>query len=176
MSWYCSILLLFISASSSSHAAECVYAPKPSKDNPYPELSPQGECGRLVNHDTFVLNREHFDNLYFSEHGLASIRYEGLIFYVSRTGKITRTHYFDNGADYFVEGVARTISSKKFGYIDRQLNVVIKPEYDFAFPFKNGVAIVCNGCRPEPDGEHKRVVGGKWGAINKSGQVVVPLK
>jgi len=52
----------------------------------------------------------HFKNIYFDKHGLASIIFDGVIFYVSKSGKVVRTHFFDNGADYFVEGVARTIS------------------------------------------------------------------
>jgi len=170
------IILVIIMNSSNLYAAECIYVPKQTPDNPYPELSSHGKCGQLTDQDTFQLSDEHFNNLYFSEDGLASILYDGAMFYVSKSGKTVRTYYIDNGADYFVEGVARTILNNKFGYIDEQLNVVINPEYDFAFPFENGMAVVCNGCRSEPDGEHKIVVGGKWGVINKFGKVVVPLK
>ena len=53
--------------------------------------------------------------------------------------------------------------------------IVIMPEYDFAFPFINGMAIVCNDCRSESDGEHKVMVGGRWGVINKVGMVILPL-
>jgi len=64
----------------------------------------------------------------------------------------------------------------KYGFIDKMLNVVIKPEYDFAFPFRDGVAIVCNACFSAAEGEHKNVVGGKWDLIDRAGKVVVPLK
>ena len=162
--------------SNSLNAAECIYVPKQTTENPYPELSPQGNCGQLLTQDTFQLGESHFNKLYFSKNGLASFFYEGSVFYVSKAGKVVRAYFFDNAADYFVEGVARTILNNKFGYIDEQLNVVIKPEYDFVFPFKNEVAVVCNGCRFEPDGEHNIVVDGKWGAINKSGKIVIPIK
>ena len=138
-------------------------------------MSTQGQCGQLIDQDTFQLNKSHLNNLYFSKNGLASVIYEGAIFYVSKTGEVVRTHFYDNGADYFVEGVARTILDGKFGYIDQQLNIVIMPEYDFAFPFINGMAIVCNDCRSESDGEHKVMVGGRWGVINKVGMVILPL-
>lgn len=177
MKLYHLIALALILVTNSPYAAECIYVPKQSPNNPHPELSPQGKCGQLINRrDTLQLDKNHFNNLYFAPNGLASIWYDGAIFYVSKKGKVARTHFYDNGADYFVEGVARTISNNKFGYIDEQLNIVIKPEYDFAFPFKNGTAVVCNGCQPESDGEHTIVVGGKWGVINRDGKVVTPLE
>ena len=59
--------------------------------------------------------------------------------------------------------------------MDEKLNVVIKPVYDFAFPFEKGVAIVGNGCSFVPNGEYTGVDGGKWGAINKKGEIVYPV-
>ncbi len=170
------LLLVTISVGNSLYAAECIYVPKQTPGNPYPELSPQGQCGQSIDQDTFQLNKSHLNNIYFSKNGLASVIYEGAIFYVSKTGKVVRTLFYDNGADYYVEGLARTISNGKYGYIDQQLNIVIIPKYDFAFPFINGIAIICTDCKSEADGEHKIMVGGKWGVINKAGKLVMPLK
>jgi len=175
MKTYHSVIFAVLLISNNLNAAECIYVPKQTIENPYPELSPQGICGQLITQDTFQLEKSHFNKLYFSKNGLASFFYEGSMFYVSKAGKVVRTYFFDNGADYFVEGVARTILNNKFGYIDEQLNVVIKPEYDFVFPFKNGIAVVCNGCRFELSGEHNKIAGGKWGVINKSGKIVIPI-
>jgi hypothetical protein len=158
------------------YAAECFYVPKQSAHNMFPELSPQGECGVLINQDTFKVNEKHFKKLDFSDNGLTSIRYKKLIFYVSKSGKVVRTHFFDNGADYFSESMARTILNNKFGFIDKNLRIVIKPEYSFAFPFKSGVAIVCNDCKSISNGEHKEFIGGVWGVINNSGKIMIPLK
>jgi hypothetical protein len=72
--------------------------------------------------------------------------------------------------------LARTISHGKFGYIDRKLTVVIKPEYDVAFPFRNGRAIVCTGCVTVAEGEHRAVKGGTWGLIDKTGAIVIPVR
>lgn len=85
---------------------------------------------------------------------------------------------FDNGPDDFAEGLARTTRSGKIGFIDRQLSEVIAPSWDFAFPFEDGVAVVCQGCRPHPvgDGEHSEVRGGSWGTIDRSGAIVVPVE
>ena len=49
----------------------------------------------------------------------------------------------------------------KYGYIDATGRVVIKPQYDGALPFTEGLAAVS--------------VGKKWGFIDSSGKVIVPL-
>ena len=176
MKYYQIIIIITLVFSSSVYATECYYVSKPTSTTPFPELSSQGECGKLINQDTFQLKKKHFNKLYFSNNDLAVFLYGNSIFYVSKSGKIARTHFIDNGPDYFNDGLARTISKNKYGYIDEQLNIVIKPEYDFVFPFENGKAIVCNNCVIESDGEHNVVVNGTWGVINTNGNIVVPLK
>ena len=153
-------------------AEECIYTAEKSHDNPYPESSPQGECGKLLDDDNFQIYQSHLDRLLFSADGLAPVFVGEKAFYVTKAGTSARVHYFDNGADYFVEGLTRTISKGKYGFMDEKLNVVIKPVYDFVFPFEKGLAVVCNGCIFLPDGEHTMVSGGKWGAINKKGEIV----
>ena len=97
-------------------------------------------------------------------------------FYVNESGFIRRAKFFDNGADYFEEGLARTKVKGKIGFFDKDLKIVIPPIFDFAFPFKNGISIVCMGCKSQKDGEHWSVIGGKWGTINKKGEIVSALK
>src|SRR5262245_58232100 len=50
----------------------------------------------------------------------------------------------------------------KFGYIDESGRVVIKPQFDSAYPFSEGLAAV--------------QVGNKAGFIDESGQIVIPLQ
>lgn len=50
----------------------------------------------------------------------------------------------------------------KVGFADANGNEVIKCTYESAFPFKNGVAIVCKS--------------GKYGIIDQTGKIVLPLK
>ena len=50
----------------------------------------------------------------------------------------------------------------RVGFADSKGNVVIDCKYESAFPFSNGVAVVCKS--------------GKYGMINTSGTVVLPLK
>lgn len=82
--------------------------------------------------------------------------------------------FFDNGPDYFSEGLARSISkSGKVGFLDESLVTVIREEYDFATPYRRGLALACNGCRTEDlQSEHLSVVGGDWLVLNKFGKVL----
>jgi len=109
------------------------------------------------------------DNLsyLYSEYGL---------FYFNKSGKLRRTINYDNGPDYFESGLARTQWNEKIGFFNKALEIVIAPQFDFAFPFKNGVSLVCNGCVKKRDGEHSFMVKGLWGFIDLSGNVIVPIK
>jgi hypothetical protein len=111
--------------------------------------------------------------LTFSE-GPAVIAIGERLFYVDRRGRTAEALPFDNGADPFVEGRARTIRSGKVGFIDPDLRIVVPARWDFAFPFHGGIAVVCDGCRTTAEGEHRRIEGGRWGYVDRTGQPVVP--
>ena len=57
-------------------------------------------------------------SLKFDKYGLATVWTNGF-YYVRRDGRMARVLQFDNGADYFVEGFARTVAGGKIGFIDR---------------------------------------------------------
>lgn len=87
--------------------------------------------------------------------------------------------WFDNGPDYFSEGLMRFVgNNNKVGFADKNGNIVIEPKHDFVDFFQYGYADFCNGCRWEyaskDDYEHRVVVGGTWGKINKKGEIVKP--
>ena len=91
----------------------------------------------------------------------------------ARDGKTVTALTFDNGPDYFREGLARIVDQGKIGFVDESLQAVIAPFWDFAFPFEGGVAVVCMGCRQVSDGEHVSMDGGGWGIIDHRGSVLV---
>ena len=88
-------------------------------------------------------------------------------------GKMAPALAFDNGPDYFREGLARTQKNNRIGFVDESLEIVVETVWDFAFPFENGLAIVCSGCRQVKDGEHTSIEGGEWGYIDSSGVMLV---
>lgn len=57
---------------------------------------------------------------------------------------------------------ANTMQGEKYGYVDKDNNWVVKPEYDRAEPFRHGYARVQNN--------------GKWGLVNTRGDLIVPCK
>jgi hypothetical protein len=124
--------------------------------------------GNVVIQPEFQLARE------FSAEGLAAVvDGKGWAYIDSRGRVVIRPFVFENGPDYFSEGLARFVLRGKFGFFNKQGHVVIDPAFDFARPFRNGAAAVCSGCSLKSDGEHSLVVGGKWGFIDSSGRVIV---
>jgi hypothetical protein len=82
----------------------------------------------------------------------------------------------DNGADSFADGLARSPVGGKIGFIDRNLALVIPARYDGAFPFADGWAVVCIGCKLVTEGEHSWYAGGSWGCIDRHGHERAPFK
>ena len=132
-------------------------------------------CTRTDASGHLTVPPRHVHSLKFDKYGLATVWTSGF-YYVTRDGRMARVLPFDNGADYFVGGLARTEVRGKVGFIDRKLRVVIPPRYDFAFPFNGGTAVVCNGCKETSDGgEHKSMVGGQWSIIDRHGREIPAL-
>ncbi len=113
----------------------------------------------------------------FSAQGIAAVVDEQGWAWIDHTGQVlVRPLVIDNGPDYFREGVARFRRDGKVGFFDRHGKIVIKPGYEFAMPFFEGRAAVCDGCAEVEEGEHRAVRGGKWGYIDAGGKLVVPLQ
>ena len=93
------------------------------------------------------------------------------------SGRTAPALWYDNGPDYFVEGLARSPRDGKVGFVNERLELVVPREWDFAFPFADGVARVCTGCavRREEGDEHSEVVGGSWGYVDREGRLLVPV-
>lgn len=68
---------------------------------------------------------------------------------------------FDNGPDYWEEGLRRYVENGKIGFVDALGNKVIIAQWDFATPFYNGYAKVFEGGwkkKYDKGGEHWSVV------------------
>ncbi len=78
---------------------------------------------------------------------------------------------FDNGPDYASDGLFRIISNNKIGYADEITGkIIIKPQFDCAFPFENGIARVGSNCVTHANGEHHYWTSDNWLYIDKSGR------
>lgn len=70
---------------------------------------------------------------------------------------------YDNGPDYIEEGLFRIVDDKGLiGFSDTLGNIIIKPQYKFAFPFEDGKAKVTNKGRSKAVGEHSYWKSRKW--------------
>ena len=134
------------------------------------------------------LKRSYLARLRYDRDGLASVmlfngtdtrKYQW--YYVRRGVTPVAVESMDNGPDYFEDGLARARVGGKIGYIDRKLNLVIPATYDGAYPFRDGVAVVCTACTYVSDptateGERGWYRGGQWGRIDRRGRVVSPFR
>jgi WG containing repeat len=133
--------------------------------------------GENAKGDLFIAP-EFLKELMFDSHGLAVVRSarNGWM-YVSRTGKvlIKGVPVMDNWADSFHDGLVRIVSNGKYGFANREGQMVIPPIYDGAMNFENGRAVVCNGCESRPangEGEYHFFAWGTWFRINTKGRVL----
>lgn len=80
---------------------------------------------------------------------------------------------FDNGPDEISEGLFRIVKNKKIGYADFETGkIVIQPQFDCAFPFKNAAAKVSIDCKTESAGEHSAWISDHWYYIDKKGKKI----
>ncbi len=80
---------------------------------------------------------------------------------------------FDNGPDEASNGLFRITENNKIGYADAATGaIVIKPQFDCALPFEEGVAKVSNTCTTLKIGEYGTWVSDNWHYIDKTGMKV----
>ncbi len=110
--------------------------------------------------------------------GLATFFIDGRWFYVRHDGASLGVLAYDNGADMWSSGLVRGRHQGKIKYFDRSLQPAIDTAFDGAWPFEGDHAVVCQGCREAPaDGdEHRAIIGGAWGVIDRHGRPVVPIE
>ncbi len=82
---------------------------------------------------------------------------------------------YDNGPDYINDGLFRIIKNKKIGFANEQGEIIINPTYDFAEFFVKGISVVNLGGRKIYNGENWFWIDGKWGVINKKGEVIIDI-
>jgi len=131
-----------------------------------------------------------FSNVYeFNKFGITDVKLPDdpwRWYKINKTGKIlVQASFSDNGPDYYVSGFSRFTKNGKIGFVNLQGNIVVPAKFDWATPFffSAPISIVCIGCAPEAeDLSHKggcgcdlAIIGGKWGAIDSTGQLVIPL-
>lgn len=126
------------------------------------------EQGRLTL-DASARARLEYDNL-----GLAAVYAGDSFHYVSRQERTQAVITWDNGPDHVEEGLLRGRVGDRIAYFNATLDQAVPGTYDFGWPFSDGTAQVCNGCRRgTPDGDgHTPMEGGEWFHIDRQGRRV----
>ncbi|MEI8320428.1 MAG: WG repeat-containing protein [Alphaproteobacteria bacterium] len=133
--------------------------------------------GHIVIRPQFIMASE------FTEFGIAHVFFESTKwrpFTIDKTGKVLLENFlFDNGADYYCNGLSRFVKNGKIGFIDRKANIVIPAQFEWVtgFVFNVPVAVVGKGCKYVDQGaEYPTLEGGKFGLINQQGGIIVPIE
>lgn len=120
------------------------------------------------------LSADTLAQLPYDVHGLAAISAADSFHYVTRDGRTQAVITWDNGPDYLQEGLLRGRIGDRIGYFNAHLEPAFSATFDFGWPFSDGVAQVCNGCRRGATGQdgHTPMEGGEWFHIDRRGHRV----
>ena len=77
---------------------------------------------------------------------------------------------FDNGPDYFSEGLTRVKRNGKIGFGNERGEIIVPCQYAFAHPFENGLSKVTYEATKIREGEHTRIVSDDWFWIDRTGK------
>jgi hypothetical protein len=136
-------------------------------------LNPSGKVNDLQ-----VKLEGKYDTIFDFSDGLARFRiggskwaasdmvYGGKVGYISKVGKVVINAELPEEAHDFKEGLALVRVNGKFGYIDKSGKYAIAPQFDYAYDFSEGLAVVNHGLSQRSHGKN--------GYIDKSGRWVIP--
>lgn len=175
MTWMASFVTVFlgVAAGSPDFPLDCLYGSRE------PTAGLESHPGCAVREGGRVrVSEAHLAQMSFSEEGLASALIDRQWYYLRRDGKLLPVLTYDNGPDSFSEGLTRSLVDGKMAYFDAELRQVVAPKYDWGWPFEDGRALVCLGCKAgAPDGDgHTSIKGGRWSYIDKNGTEVAEAK
>ena len=123
----------------------------------------QYQWGIGVYGNTVCIRRN--DWLQHPQRGLERVNSEGYVLY--------EPFWFDNGPDYPSEGLFRMQIGELIGYADAKTGrILIKPQFQAAYPFENGRAQVSYRARTVSDGEHRSWVDTDMFQIDRLGRTV----
>jgi hypothetical protein len=113
----------------------------------------------------------------FNTYAIVTIPHKGFVAIDRQENILYYVFPFDNGPDYVSDGLFRILIDGKIGYADSATGkIIIKPQFDCAWPFENGIAKVSTDCKTKSDGEHSTWLSDSWFYIDKTGKKVNPPK
>ncbi len=116
---------------------------------------------------------KYIEKLDFRGDDLVATDIDNQWYFVRTDGKAMPVMSDDKGnPDKFKEGLARIKINGKIGFFNRDLDMVIEPFYDYAFPFHKGISDICVGCKEVQDNGIRILDGGEWKRINRTGLII----
>jgi hypothetical protein len=110
----------------------------------------------------------------FSKSGIAAVVDDSSWAYIDKKGTVLiRPVAYDNFPDEFHYGLARFEKDGKFGFFNRKCKIIIPNKLTYVSVFSNGLAAFCEECIKTKEGEYNIYKGGKWGYINKNGEITI---
>jgi WG containing repeat len=130
----------------------------------------------FINRWGVIVLKPHWDYAADFVDGLACVQWKGTFGFLEPSGRCRFT--LPAGTRRFrdlSEGMIWFLSDKenRWGLCDDQGHVILAPTYDDVKPFSGGLAAVNVGAKVDDSGGQ---FGGKWGYVNKKGEVVVPIE
>lgn len=179
---YCLFYLLPGCSSNEAQNFACAYPAAATAENPNTEIVGFDDCGHFDKQGEPVFSvqqqqqiRQAADNNLICVYVGTELGHYRVFYFFN--DKRYETVFYDNGCDYFQEGLVRVFENGKTAFADNQLNIVLRPNTDIATSFWAGHAIVCNGPLDfEQVGEHTLQRGGNCGLINHQGELVLPMQ
>ena len=111
----------------------------------------EGKYGCVARDGHPVIPFVYDEPVIFKRSGLALVvDFEQGYFYINATNDVVyEAVLYDNGPDEYRDGLARFQHNGKIGFLDSEYRVVIPAQYDAAYYFWKGKALVCVGCHPK---------------------------
>ena len=167
------ILLVFISINICAQDNKLyIYWPDFDKDETI--------CGYVDSNGEIVIPAGKYPNIFtaeFDKIAFVLLKDKKGVYAIDRSEKILfQICSFEFCPDIISNGLFRIIENGKIGFANMNGEIVIKPNWEFIFPFQeNGLAIFCEkGNWIWIDKEHRKFSGGKWGAMDTKGNIVIP--
>jgi hypothetical protein len=137
----------------------------------------KSKCGYLNQNGDTIIRADNYNFCFtdtFKTYAIVAGKNLGFVAIDRRQNILYNVFPFDNGPDYIADGLFRIITNNKIGYADEVTGkVIIKPQFDCAFPFENGIAKVSTNCKTfADDAEHHTWTSDNWIYIDKKGKKV----
>ncbi len=125
-----------------------------------------GEKYGLVSKDGKEIIIPKYDKLELPNGGIVAVEFNGVPLKIDITRRSINGNIYDNVYQYNSNGLAVVMKDNKYGLIDRGGKEIVKPKYNYIYPFGNSIA----RCELEIDTSIK------YGFIDNRGKVVADPK